>query len=190
ARWQLQLVRRLGTLDEVRRLLTMPNVDFRQFSAAELLREIVSRRPQRALVHDAVRLALSVQQLDVAAQLAAEQIQREPGDWWCRTWLAMLTRRADNHEASLQECLQILAFRFPGSTGPLAQNVPAENTTNQLTPQELDDLLQPAPEEPSVYADAVKICLQNMLDMAAADDLSGSELLVLHNSDLLAATTG
>jgi tetratricopeptide (TPR) repeat protein len=190
ARWQLQLVRRLGTLDEVRRLLTMPNVDFRQFSAAELLREIVSRRPQRALVHDAVRLALSVQQLDVAAQLAAEQIQREPGDWWCRTWLAILARRADNHEASLQECLQILALRFPASTGPLAQNVPAENTTNQLTPQELDDLLQPAPEEPSVYADAVKICLQNMLDMAAADDLFGSELLVSHNSDLLAATTG
>ena len=189
-RWQLQLTRKLGTLDEVRRLLALQNVDFRQFSAAELLREIVSRRPQRGLVHDAVRLALSVQQHDVAAELAAEQIQRDPGDWWCRTWRATLAHRDKNDAVALQESLEVLALNYPGNTGPLAQNVRAETTTHDLSPAELDVLLQPVPAEPNLYADAVKICLQNILDLSATDRLFGSNLPAADRSEMLAATTG
>ena len=189
-RWQLQLIRSHGTLDEIRRLLTLANADIRQFSPAELLQDIVSRQPHRSLVHEAVRLALSVQQEAVAEQLCRQQVQRDPTDWWTRTWHALLAHRAQRFEESRQQSLAVLALRYPAATVPLTQNSAAVEQTAELSAAELDAWLQPAPEEPGVYGDAVRICLRMLLEDTAAIEQVRSHLLPTDDVSVLAAMAG
>ncbi|MFN9047770.1 MAG: tetratricopeptide repeat protein [Planctomyces sp.] len=190
ARWQLQLVRSLGTLDEIRRLLTLPNADVRQFSPAELLEEIVSRQPRRSLVHEAVRLALSTQHEVVAEQLCRQQVERDPGDWWCRTWQALLARRAGRTEEAREQSLAVLALKYPATAVPLAQNSASGEQPAELSPAELDAWLQPAPEEPGVYGDAVRICLRMLMEDKEAFEPLTSRLLPNEDISIPAAMTG
>ena len=167
-RWQLQLVRNLNSLDEVRRLLALDAVDTRQFSAAELLRNAVQRQPQRSMIHEAVQLALSAQQEPVAAELCRDHLLRDPADWWCRTWLVILAQRAGETEESLRQAQQVLDFRYPDLTGPLAVNVTEMQPSAEPSPSILQQWLAAAPAEPAVYGDAAKICLSVLLAQRAS----------------------
>ncbi len=162
-RWQLQLVRNLNSLDEVRRLLALDAVDTRQFSAAELLRNAVQRQPQRSMIHEAVQLALAAQQEPVAAELCRDQLLRDPSDWWCRTWLVILAQRAGETEECLRGAEQVLDLRYPDLTGPLAVNVTQMQPSTEPSPSILQQWLTAAPAEPAVYGDAAKICLSVLL---------------------------
>ena len=160
-RYQLQLLRITRDPDDVRRLLAMENVDLRQFSPGDLIRESVADRPLRTDVHTAIRLAESLELTEVMLDLCRKQRVADPEDWWSLLQLARLAVRGGQSADAEEAARAVLSLTLPMEAVPASSGTAGAGLAapSQFAMAELTAWQQPRSGDATTFGDACAECL-------------------------------
>ncbi len=165
---QLRIIRKTRNPEDIRRLLALEDADVRQFSPGDLIKDSLSSRPLRADVHAAIRIATSLQLLDVAQELCQRQTVGDPEDWWSLCQLARIDAQLGRNAAAAEHATQLLQMTLNADTTPVSVRVENGVQRTPATPASLSLWKRVPPEDPATFGEACAQCLQILENSAGA----------------------